>query len=76
MNPPEDSAGMLIDEAGWKGSSKGNVEVSPVHANYFINRGSASCRDFLDLMREVRTAVKEKSGVSLKPEIKVAGRGI
>jgi UDP-N-acetylmuramate dehydrogenase len=75
-NPPEDSAGRLIEEAGCKGLSKGGIEVSHVHANYFINRGAASCRDFLDLMNEVKMKVKEKSGIDLEPEIRLAGRNI
>ncbi|MEK6528931.1 MAG: UDP-N-acetylmuramate dehydrogenase, partial [Nitrospirota bacterium] len=53
-NPEGDSAGRLIDAAGCKGMNIGDVEVSGLHANYFINRGRATCRDFIELMGIVR----------------------
>jgi UDP-N-acetylmuramate dehydrogenase len=75
-NPPDDSAGRLIEEAGCKGMSRGGIEVSQIHANYFINRGPAHCRDFVDLMNEVKMKVKEKSGIDLEPEVRLAGRNL
>ena len=51
----------------------GQVEVSEMHANYFINRGNASCRDFLQLMEAVREKVKQHSGVTLETEIQILG---
>lgn len=73
-NPPGDFAGRLIDSAGCKGMRVGDVEVSSVHANYFINKGRATCRDFIGLMETVRERVKEHSGVTLEPEIKIIGK--
>jgi UDP-N-acetylmuramate dehydrogenase len=73
-NPAGISAGRLIEESGCKGMTVGDVEVSTVHANYFINKGQASCRDFLKLMNEVRGKVKESSGVTLEHEIRIVGR--
>ncbi|MEK7308998.1 MAG: UDP-N-acetylmuramate dehydrogenase, partial [Nitrospirota bacterium] len=70
-NPEGDSAGRLIDAAGCKGMNIGDVEVSGLHANYFINRGRATCRDFIELMGIVRRRVKESSGIDLEPEIKI-----
>lgn len=72
-NPEGDSAGRLIESAGCKGMSVGGVEVSPLHANYFINRGGATCKDFLFLMDDVRERVRKSTGVLLLPEIKVIG---
>ena len=70
-NPPGNAAGKLIDDAGCKGMRMGNVEVSPIHANYFINRGSATFRDFIKLMETVKGKVKEFSGIELEPEVKI-----
>ena len=75
-NPEGDSAGRLIDAAGCKGMRSGDVEVSTVHANYFINSGRATCRDFIELMEVVKLKVREKSGITLEPEIKIIGKNI
>ena len=73
-NPEGDSAGRLIDAAGCKGMNIGDVDVSRLHANYFINRGRATCRDFIELMEIVKKKVKESSGIALEPEIKIIGK--
>ncbi len=73
-NPDDESAGRLIELAGCKGMRSGDVEVSEVHANYFINNGGATSRDFIELMNEVQEKVKEHSGISLEPEIKIIGK--
>ena len=73
-NPEGDAAGKLIESAGYKGMRKGGVEVSRVHANYFINRGEATGSDFIALMETVKAGVKEYSGIELEPEIKIIGK--
>jgi UDP-N-acetylmuramate dehydrogenase len=73
-NPEGDSAGRLIDSAGCKGMRIGDVEVSRLHANYFINIGRAVCRDFIELMEIVKKKVKESSGIDLEPEVKIIGK--
>ncbi|MEF9438155.1 MAG: hypothetical protein L0922_05265 [Candidatus Mariimomonas ferrooxydans] len=52
----------------------GDAEVSTVHANYFINKGRATCRDFMKLMETVKVKVKEFSDITLEPEIRIIGR--
>lgn len=74
-NPQGVSAGKLIDEAGCKGMRIGGIEVSSVHANFFINKGEGTAAEFLDLMDKVSSVVNERSGIALEPEIKVIGRG-
>lgn len=73
-NPAGLSAGKLIDEAGCKGIRIGDVEVSSIHANFFINKGRANASDFIRLMEEAAHRVKERFGVVLEPEIKIVGR--
>jgi UDP-N-acetylmuramate dehydrogenase len=80
-NPPGDPsaslragfAGRLIDQAGLKGTRVGGVEVSQVHANFFVNRGGATASDVLRLVEIVRGRVREKFGVELELEIEVVG---
>lgn len=72
-NPPDGFAGQLIDNAGCKGLIAGGVEVSIVHANFFINRGGATAADYLTLMERVKAAVKGKFDVDLAPEIRIIG---
>jgi UDP-N-acetylmuramate dehydrogenase len=73
-NPEGASAGRLIEEAGCKGMRIGDIEVSRVHANFFINRGEGTAGDYLTLMNEVTATVQKRFGISLEPEIKVVGR--
>lgn len=74
-NPEGISAGKLIDEAGCKGMKIGSIEVSSVHANFFVNKGGGAASDYLRLMHKVVLTVEKKFGVVLEPEIKVIGRG-
>ncbi len=73
-NPPDDSAGRLIDAAGLKGARVGDAEVSNVHANFIVNRGRASGADVLALVRRVRERVRRVSGVELEPDVLLYGK--
>jgi UDP-N-acetylmuramate--alanine ligase len=73
-NPPGTSAGKLIDELGLKGERVGDAEVSPVHANFIINRGQATSTDIILLMRRVRERVQQARAVTLEPEVLLYGR--
>ncbi|MDI6797345.1 MAG: UDP-N-acetylmuramate dehydrogenase [Desulfatibacillaceae bacterium] len=71
-NPPGSlSAGALIDRAGLKGFGVGDAVVSSVHANFFVNRGNAKAADFIALMEKVAQKVRQHSGISLEPEVRV-----
>ena len=70
-NPPGLSAGLLIDQAGLKGTSVGGAVVSEVHANFIVNTGGATATDVLELIATVRQRVFEASGVWLELEIEV-----
>jgi UDP-N-acetylmuramate dehydrogenase len=72
-NPPDDSAGRLIEAAGLKGKVVGGAIISPKHANFIINKSNASAQDVFELLILARNAVKEKFGVELVPEIEVLG---
>jgi UDP-N-acetylmuramate dehydrogenase len=72
-NPPGDSAGRLIDEAGCKGLRRGSAEVSTKHANFFQADAGGSADDLVALMDEVRRRVRDHSGVDLVPETRMIG---
>ncbi len=73
-NHKDTAAGKLMDEAGCKGMRVGDIEVSAVHANFFVNTGNGTCDDFLRLMDMVGSKVKEKFGIILEPEIRIMGK--
>ena len=67
-------AGALIEEAGLKGYSVGGAQVSEKHAGFVINYDNATTGDVLSLMREIRSVVQQKNGVTLESEIKLLGK--
>jgi UDP-N-acetylmuramate dehydrogenase len=72
-NPAGDKAGRLIDAAGLKGKRIGNAEISPEHANFFVNRGHARAEDVRALIELARRTVREQSGAELELEIELVG---
>lgn len=66
-------AGTLIQDSGLKGASVGGAMVSPKHAGFIINTGSATCDDVLKLIEHIKETVKAKFGVELECEIKPVG---
>lgn len=69
-NPPGDSAGRLLEEAGCKSLRIGDARFSPVHAN-FIEAGAATrANDVLELMGVGRRRVIERGGPRLEPEVR------
>ena len=70
-NPPGQSAGRLIDQAGLKGLRLGDAEVSPEHANFLVNHGKATAAEFAELMTQVQAKVQEHSGITLEPEVEI-----
>ncbi|MFN2571988.1 MAG: UDP-N-acetylmuramate dehydrogenase [Gemmatimonadales bacterium] len=67
------TAGMLIDECGLKGYTAGGAQVSTLHANYIINKGTATANDVLKVIEHVRKTVAKKTGVTMELECKVIG---
>ena len=71
--PPGDFPGRVIEAAGLKGVTVGNIQVSPIHANYLVNLGGGTAEDALELIGLVREMVREKLGVELESEVRVIG---
>jgi len=72
--PNQRRAWKLVDEAGMRGAKRGGAQVSEMHCNFLINTGDATAADIEGLGEDVRAAVKAKSGVDLRWEIKRIGR--
>ena len=72
-NPPAASAGQLIDQAGLKGFRVGSAHVSTKHANFFQADEGGSADDVRALIFEVQRRVAESTGVTLVPELRMAG---
>lgn len=65
------TAGQLIEAAGLKGTRVGGAEVSPMHANYFVNTGNATAADVKALIALARRRVKDQFGADLETEVKI-----
>jgi len=72
-NPPGDYAGRLIEAAGLKGKRAGGAEISPQHANFIVNTGTATAGDVMALINLARREVGLQFGVTLELEIQVVG---
>jgi UDP-N-acetylmuramate dehydrogenase len=73
VNPPDDSAGRLIEVAGCKGERLGTAEVSTKHANFIQVDEGGSAADVYALMGEVRDRVAAATGVALLTETRLIG---
>ena len=69
-NPSKDTpASLLIDSLGIVKRKIGGIYISKKHCNYFINDGSGSCEDLMQLIEYVSELIKKKYNISLTREI-------
>jgi UDP-N-acetylmuramate dehydrogenase len=73
-NPSGDYSGRLIEACGLKGVAVGGAQISEQHANFIVNRGSATALDVFALMARTQRVVFDGTGVWLRPEIELFGR--
>lgn len=64
-NPEGLSAGKLIEDIGLKGYTIGGAMVSPKHANFIINTGTATYEDIIKLIQYIRGKVREEYDIEL-----------
>ena len=68
------SAACLIQTAGFiRGYRRGNVGISPWHTLALINYGNATACEVITFARNVQEQVREKFGITLKPEVQYIG---
>jgi len=73
VNPKGDFAGRLIEQAGLKGTTRGGAQISDRHANFIVNLGTAKAADVVELIALARRTVLARSGIELKPEVRLVG---
>lgn len=66
-------AGKLIMDAGLRGYSVGDAQVSQKHCGFVVNKGEATAEDVLTLIKDVQETVLKQFGVKLEPEVKMIG---
>lgn len=67
-------AGKLIEDAGLRGFSVGDAQVSQKHCGFVINQKNATAKDVCDLIDKVRETVAKQFGVTLEAEIRYVKR--
>lgn len=72
-NPKGGYAGKLIEEAGLKGFQIGGAQISEKHANFIINKGSATADDILQLIKKAGREVETRKGIVLELEARIVG---
>jgi UDP-N-acetylmuramate dehydrogenase len=72
-NPPDSSAGWLIDAAGLKGRRWRSATVSPKHANFIQADSGGSADDVRALIEQVQAEVELHHGIALVPEVRMIG---
>lgn len=75
-NPKDDYAAKLIEGAELKGMRVGGIYISRKHSNYFINDGSGTYNEFLQLMKIVKKRVFSKYNIHLQEEVILVKWGI
>ena len=70
-NWPTCSAGYFIDKSGLKNVRVNNLQISDVHANFFVNTKNASSKDYLELVSLIKNKVKENFAIDLKEEVRI-----
>lgn len=64
-NPPDNYAGKLIEDIGYKGKKIGGATVSLKHANFIINENNATGKDIVKLIEEIKEKVKAEYNIEL-----------
>ena len=72
-NPEGGHAARLIESCGLKGFTVGGAQVSPKHANFIVNVGTASARDIETVIEHVHATVLAKTGIDLVREVRIVG---
>jgi UDP-N-acetylmuramate dehydrogenase len=72
-NPPNDSAGRLIEAVGLKGYTCGGATIADKHANYIVNHGGATSTDIRTIVAHAQSVVLREFGIALEPEVQILG---
>jgi UDP-N-acetylmuramate dehydrogenase len=70
-NPPGQTAGRLLEQAGMRGRKRGGLRFTEMHANFLAHDGGGTFQEATELIAEARQAVARQTGIHLELEIKV-----
>jgi UDP-N-acetylmuramate dehydrogenase len=73
-NPNGTFAAKLVEAVGLKGRRIGDAQVSERHANFIVNRGRATAKEVLQLIRLIGQRVEEEMGITLELELRIVGQ--
>ncbi|MCL4170770.1 UNVERIFIED_CONTAM: hypothetical protein GTU68_026066 [Idotea baltica] len=73
-NPESTSAGLLVDQMGFKQRSVGSARVSDVHGNFIVNDGGASAEEVLELIAQIQAEALKEHGIELDTEVQILGQ--
>lgn len=74
IGAPTVATAWIIDQGlRLKGTNVGGVKISEKHANFFVNNGTGTARDVLELIKICKQKAKEKFGIDLLEEIQMVG---
>ena len=72
---PEDKvkvpAAWLIEQCGWKGTTKNKVGVHKNQALVLVNHGGGTGNELWELALEIQKSVADKFGIDLHPEVNI-----
>lgn len=66
VGPP----GKVIEQAGLKGLTRGDAQISELHANFIVNNGAATDEDVLYLIAVIRSTVTDRTGFTMDTEVR------
>lgn len=72
-NPPDNFAGKLIEDAGFKNAKVGGAQVSNIHSNFIVNTGNGKAADVVELIRTIQKKVYDDTKIKLIPEVQFLG---
>ena len=68
-NPEGGHAARLIEVSGLKGAVRGGMQISPLHANFIVNRGEGTATDARALIEQAQERVFRDHGIRLELEV-------
>ena len=63
--------GYLIEEAGLKGHTIGDAQISEKHGNYIINKSNATAEQVIMLISFIKQQIRDKYGIQLIEEVQI-----
>ena len=67
-------AAALIDDTGLRGFQLGQAAISQKHTGFAVNLGGATAEEMIRLLQEVSRRVREHTGITLEPEVRIWDR--